>query len=189
MYRAVALYCLDHNVNLTDPNQVKSALEQINIDIQYPDKVFQILLNGEDVTKRIIKIDVSNIVSEVAALSQVRRKLVEIQKNLGANKGVIMDGRDIGTVVFPDAELKLFVTANIEVRTDRRFHELAEKNMPTERNIVQQNLIHRDHIDSTRADSPLRQADDAILIDNSYMTREEQLFLCEKLVHGVICDL
>ena len=188
MYRAVALYCLNHKVALSDPNMVKAALEQIHIDIQYPNNVFQILLNGQDVTQRIIKIDVSSIVSEVAALSQVRRKLVEIQKNLGAHKGVIMDGRDIGTVVFPEAELKLFVTANIDVRTDRRFKELAEKNMPTDRAEVRQNLIHRDNIDSTRADSPLRQAEDAILIDNSYMTREEQLFLCQKLVKAVISE-
>ena len=186
MYRAVALYFLNNDIHLDNSSQVQEALSQINIDIQYPNQVFQILLDGEDITQRIIKLDVSSIVSEVAAISQVRRKLVEIQKNLGRNKGVIMDGRDIATVVFPDAELKIFVTANIDVRTARRHKELQEKNMPTDILEVRKNLEHRDHIDSTRADSPLRQTEDAILIDTSYMTRAEQLFLCQKLVEETI---
>ena len=181
MYRAVALYCLDHNIDLQDPTQVSAALNNIDIKIHYPQGKFQIILDQVDITDRIIQLDVSSIVSEVATLSAVRRKLVEIQQQLGAQKGVVMDGRDIGTVVFPDAELKLFITANIDVRTERRFKELKDKNLPAPAAEVRKNLLSRDHIDSTRADSPLKMAEDAILIDNSYMDRPEQLYLALQL--------
>ena len=181
MYRAVSLYFLNNKVDISDPHQVQSALGEIHIAMENKNGSFKIDLNGTDVTNRIIQLDVSSIVSEVAALSVVRRKLVDIQKEQGIHKGVVMDGRDIGTVVYPTAELKLFVSAQIEVRTQRRYIELKEKNMETPYDDVRQNLLHRDHIDSTRADSPLRQAEDAILIDNSFMDREEQLYLCLKL--------
>lgn len=181
MYRAVCLYFLQNDINLSDKKQVSMALDQVNISMENNEGTFLIQLNGKDVTNRIIRLDVSSKVSEVAALSIVRRKLVEIQKLQGIHKGVVMDGRDIGTVVYPSAELKLFVTAEIEVRTQRRFIELKEKNMETPYDAVRQNLMHRDHIDSTREDSPLKQAEDAILLDNSFMNREEQLFLCLKL--------
>ena len=181
MYRAVCLYFLQNDINLSDKKQVSMALDQVNISMENNEGTFLIQLNGKDVTNRIIRLDVSSKVSEVAALSIVRRKLVEIQKQQGIHKGVVMDGRDIGTVVYPSAELKLFVTAEIEVRTQRRFIELKEKNMETPYDAVRQNLMHRDHIDSTREDSPLNQAQDAILLNNSFMNREEQLFLCLKL--------
>ena len=181
MYRAVCLYFLQNDINLSDKKQVSMALDQVNISMENNEGTFLIQLNGKDVTNRIIRLDVSSKVSEVAALSIVRRKLVEIQKQQGIHKGVVMDGRDIGTVVYPSAELKIFVTAEIEVRTQRRFIELKEKNMETPYDAVRQNLMHRDHIDSTREDSPLKQAEDAILLDNSFMNREEQLFLCLKL--------
>ena len=182
MYRAVALYFLENEIDLNKPNLVTEALEKIRIDIlSDADNLFRILLNDLDITDRIIHIDVSSIVSEVAALSEVRRKLVKIQKALGDKKGVVMDGRDIGSVVFPEAELKYFVTAHIDVRTQRRFLELEAKGMPTEKEVVRQNLIHRDQIDSTRKDSPLVQVEDAILIDNSFMNREEQLFIAKKI--------
>ncbi len=183
MYRAVSLYFLSNKVNIAEPHQVKSALEEVHIAMENKNGSFKIDLNGSDVTSRIIQLDVSSIVSEVAALSIVRRKLVDIQKQQGIRKGVVMDGRDIGTVVYPTAELKLFVTAQIEVRTQRRYIELKEKSMDSPYDAVRQNLLHRDHIDSTRADSPLRQAANAILIDNSYMDREEQLYLCLKLAN------
>ena len=186
MYRAVALYFLQKEIEIANSVKVEQALNNIEITLTNVSNQFAILLNGVDVTQRIINIDVSNIVSEVAALSIVRKKLVDIQQRQGANKGVVMDGRDIGTVVFPEAELKLFVTANIEVRTARRYLELKEKSMNTPFETVKQNLAHRDHIDSTRIDSPLKQAADAILIDNSYMDREEQLFLVFKLAEGKI---
>ena len=183
MYRAVALYYLENNIQPENKPEAIDALSRIHIELESNNNQFCIKLNGKDVTSRIVALDVSSIVSEVAAISEVRKKLVEIQKKVGENKGVVMDGRDIGTVVFPDAELKLFVTANLEVRTERRFLELEAKGMPTPRKDVMANLSHRDKIDSTRSDSPLIQAEDAILIDNSYMTKEEQLFLVEKLVN------
>jgi len=186
MYRAVALYIIQNDININDNEELTTALDNIHIDINYPDGSFQILLNEKDITKRIIAIDVSNIVSEVASKSMVRKKLVDLQQSLGQQKGVVMDGRDIATVVFPDAEVKLFVTANLDVRTTRRHKELSQKGMPTEYEEVKKNLHHRDHIDSTRDDSPLRQADDALLIDNSYMDREEQLFIAQKIIEDVL---
>lgn len=181
MYRAVALHLINKGISVTDHKSVLAVLDDIDITIAYPDGLFTIYLNAEDITQRIIQLDVSSIVSEVAAMSAVRTKLVQIQKSLGEKKGVVMDGRDIGTVVFPDAELKLFVTANLEVRTQRRYEELIAKGMPAPRKEVEDNLQHRDHIDSTRDDSPLRKAEDALLIDNSYMDRAEQLHLAQKL--------
>jgi len=186
MYRAVALYIIQNNINVNDNQELTTALDNIHIDIQYPDGSFQILLNKKDITKRIISIDVSNIVSEVASKSIVRKKLVDLQQSLGQQKGVVMDGRDIATVVFPDAEVKLFVTANLGIRTTRRHKELSEKGMPAEYEEVKKNLQHRDHIDSTRDDSPLRQAEDALLIDNSYMDREEQLYIAHKIIEDVL---
>ena len=183
MYRAVALKCLRTDTDPSDSEAMDALLAALDISISYPDGRFRIALDGEDITERIIQGDVSDIVSEVAAISSVRKKLVEIQKSLGAQKAVVMDGRDIGTVVFPQAELKLFITAALEVRAQRRFLELKEKGIPLSLDAVSQNLVHRDNIDSTRADSPLRQATDAIRIDNSYMSREEQLFLALKLAH------
>jgi len=182
MYRSVALYAIENNVDIEDARQLQDALTRINIDIKTENGNFHILLNGVDVTERIIAIDVSNIVSEVAAKSIVRHKLVKIQQDLGHSKGVVMDGRDIGSVVYPDAEVKLFVTANIDVRTKRRYDELISKNMTTPYEDVKINLAHRDHIDSTRDDSPLIQCDDAVLIDNSYMGLDEQLFVALKIV-------
>ena len=181
MYRAVALHLIQKEIAITDQDAIHGLLNETDIAIAYPDGLFTIYLNAEDVTQRIIKLDVSSIVSEVAAMSAVRTKLVQIQKSLGQNKGVVMDGRDIGTVLFPDAELKLFVTANIHIRTQRRYDELLNKGMPASLEDVQKNLQHRDHIDSTRADSPLRKAEDALLLDNSYMDRDEQLYLAKKL--------
>ena len=119
--------------------------------------------------------DVSGHVSYISAISAVRRKMVEYQRKLGEGKGVVMDGRDIGTVVFPDAEMKIFLTASPEVRAKSRYKELIEKGMPAELEEVRQNLEKRDHIDSNREDSPLKQADDAIVLDNSNMTVEEQM--------------
>ena len=186
MYRAVGLYFIENNVSLDNHDQIAQALDHVHITCQNNSNGFRLLLNGTDVTERIIRLDVSSIVSEVAALTIVRRKLVLLQQAQGNNKSVVMDGRDIGTVVFPDAELKLFVTANIDIRTQRRFLELEEKDMAAPYETVQKNLLHRDNIDSTRADSPLTQAEDALLIDNSYMGRAEQLFLAQKLAQEKI---
>ncbi len=186
MYRAVSLFVLENKIDISDNNQVISALDNINIEIEYPSGNFIIKLNGKDVTERIKQMDVSNIVSEVAAISRVRKKLVDLQQSLGKNKAVVMDGRDISTVVFPDAELKLFVTANIDVRAERRYLELNQKSIEVDIDEIKSNLKHRDHIDSSRKDSPLMQTEDAILIDNSYMSKEEQLDLVKKLALDLI---
>lgn len=186
MYRAIALYLIERDIAVENHALVKEALQHIRIDIDYPEGLFKIALNGTDVTERIKRMDVSAIVSEVATISAVRKKLVLIQQELGKTKGVVMDGRDIGTVVFPDAELKLFVTADLDTRAKRRFLELSEKGIESSMDEVRKNLEHRDHIDSTREDSPLVKATDAILIDNSLMSREEQLHLAKKLAAEVM---
>ena len=177
MYRAVTLYIIQNQIELSDTEAVKKMLDHIKIDLIPSRQRFRIDLGGVDVTERITHLDVSSQVSEVAALSAVRKRMVHIQQEIGKNKGVVMDGRDIGTVVYPAAELKLFVTANTEIRAMRRYNELKAKNIEGSLDEIKQNLSHRDHIDSTRLDSPLRQATDAVLIDNSFMSIEEQLFL------------
>ena len=186
MYRAIALYTINKQIDVKDIDTLVQALDDISIDISYPEGRFSIKLNDVEVTERIKNMDVSSIVSEVAAISEVRRKLVELQQQLGKSKRVVMDGRDIGTVVFPDAELKLFVTASLQVRAQRRYDELTNKGIEVTLEEVEQNLEHRDHIDSTREDSPLLQADDAILIDNSYLNKVQQLEKALDLANGVI---
>ena len=176
MYRAATLYFLDHQINLEDAAAIEAALQQINIHFELVDGVNHTFLNGVDVENAIRTLRVSQQVSPVATISAVRRKMVALQQALGAEGGIAMDGRDIGTVVFKDAELKLFLTASIEERTQRRLREWADKGITDiTSEEVAENLSSRDHIDSTREDSPLRQADDAIEIDNSLLTPEEQL--------------
>ena len=143
-------------------------------------------MNGRMIEDMIRRMDVSEHVSYIAAISAVRRKMVEYQRLLGKDKGVVMDGRDIGTVVFPDAAIKIFLTASLEVRAERRFRELIEKGMAAEFNEVLKNLEKRDQIDSNREDSPLKKADDAILLDNSEMTLEQQMVWFRNLYHNVI---
>ena len=172
MYRAVTLYLMENQVSLQDPQSLVQALGHITIEL---DQNGTIRLNGKDVTARIRQADVSGLVSEVAAVSAVRRQLVSLQKSYGIRGGIVMDGRDIGTVVFPNADLKIFLTADPEVRARRRYDELRERNTPLSFEEVVENLKHRDHIDSTREDSPLTQAKDAILVDNTEMDRESQL--------------
>ncbi|WP_207795856.1 (d)CMP kinase [Sphingobacterium haloxyli] len=175
MYRAVTLYFLRHNIDLTDTAEINAALEQIHIDfIPRTDKVC-ILLNGEDVSEEIRTMQVSEKVSEVSALKEVRHALVKQQQDLGKRRDIVMDGRDIGTTVFPDADLKIFMTASPDVRARRRLTELLAKGESVSIEEIRQNLSHRDHLDSTREESPLRQAEDAIVIDNSDLTQDQQL--------------
>ena len=134
----------------------------------------EIFLNGVNVENQIRTIQVSNLVSKIAAISQVRKKMVTIQKKIGKDKGVVMDGRDIGTVVFPDAELKLFMTSSAEIRAQRRYDELIAGGQKVSFEEVFSNVVERDRIDTSRADSPLIKAEDAIEIDNSHLTKEEQ---------------
>jgi len=177
MYRAVTLYFQRHQINYQDSTNVAEVLEDILIDFHPIDGKNHVFLNGEDVEDEIRTMAVSAEVSQVAALSPVRRALVAQQQRMGAAGGIVMDGRDIGTVVFPDAELKIFLTAEPEVRVERRYQELLQKNKPVTRAEVRENLKTRDRIDSTRADSPLSQAEDALVLDNSHFSQSEQLDL------------
>ena len=180
MYRAVTLYCLRNNliengkVNIpglrANLDKIK-VFFRLNDDTQHND----ICLNGENVEQEIRLLAVSQNVSPVAAVAEVRHLLVALQQKMGKTKGIVMDGRDIGTVVFPEAELKIFMTAQPDVRAKRRFDELTAKGENVSYEEIRANIIERDRYDETRAESPLRKADDAIVLDNSYMTREEQL--------------
>ena len=177
MYRAVALYFLENDILNSDAEQVELALTQIHLEFLKNNTTnrFEIYLNGKSVEQRIRQMDVATIVSEVASLSVVRKEFVKMQQNLGAQKGVVMDGRDIGTVVFPDAELKIFMTADVEIRAQRRFKELQAAGTAIQYEDVLENLSTRDRIDSSRVDSPLTLTDDYRLLDNSHVSPKEQL--------------
>ncbi len=179
MYRAVTYYFIIHQIDLQSSPQIEAALNNIQITFQQnsASNQAQTFLNGQSIEAQIRDKAVSDFVSQVSTLEKGRTFLVRQQQAMGRQKGVVMDGRDIGTVVFPDAELKLFVTADIDVRTQRRYAELQAKGIHTTYEEVKQNLLERDRIDSTREVTPLRQAEDAILLDTSNLTREEQLSL------------
>ena len=175
MYRAVTLYFLENGIDPDDPEAVDDALKRIEIRFLRMNGENHTFLNGRDVESDIRQMRVSAQVSKVSTVSAVRRAMVRQQQAMGAEKGIVMDGRDIGTVVFPQAELKLFMTADPDERTRRRYAELQARGVNISPEEVKANLLHRDQIDSTRADSPLRQADGAIVIDSTHLTREEQL--------------
>lgn len=177
MYRAVTVYFIDNYINITDPKQVNKALESIELEFERdPDgQDCEIFLNGINVATRIREMQVSEQVSQVSAISQVREKMVVQQRKMGKRKGVVMDGRDIGTVVFPDAELKIFMKADLNVRAARRQAELLERGHLVNLDEIKQNLVHRDKIDTTRKVSPLKQSDDAYVIDTTHMTFSEQV--------------
>lgn len=179
MYRAVTLYAMQNG--LIDEFEFNKAelinkLPTIQLKFEFnPQLGFaEMYLNDSNVEKQIRTLEVSSFVSQVAEVSEVRAMLVKLQKQMGKDKGVVMDGRDIGTVVFPDAEIKLFMSARADVRAQRRFDELSEKGQLVSYDRVLENVLQRDHIDTTREDSPLVKANDAIEIDNSELTREEQ---------------
>ncbi len=178
MYRAVTLYLMRHSVNLDDISQVKQALAQVTVEFDVNDAgASSVLLNGENVENEIRTIAVASKVSEVAKIQAVRDKLVFLQQQMGARKGVVMDGRDIGTVVFPDAELKIFMTASVEVRAQRRFAELVAKGDAVTLEEISANLKHRDAVDSSRENSPLTMTSDYRVLDNSEMDRDSQFAL------------
>lgn len=179
MYRAVTLFAMQQGIISTKHFNKKDLIDSIeNIHLSFKFNVnvgfAEVYLNEVNVEKEIRTLEVSNFVSKVAEVSEVRRKLVEQQQEMGMNKGVVMDGRDIGTVVFPNAELKLFMNASAETRAQRRFDELIKRGDSVTFDEILKNVEYRDHIDSTRDDSPLTKADDAIEIDNSNLTLEEQ---------------
>jgi cytidylate kinase len=177
MYRAVTLYFFEHNISLTNPKEISKALNEIQISFHYNPRTDQneTFLNGVNVEKEIRKMYISDRVSEVSALPEVRHAMVNQQQKMGRKKGIVMDGRDIGTRVFPEAELKLFMTADLNLRAIRRQQELLEKNQLVNLDEIRNNLEHRDRIDSGRKESPLRKAEDAIEIDTSFITIEEQV--------------
>ena len=185
MYRAITLYFLRNHVDWTNPKAVHKALQEITQEFVYNEKAKQseMHLNGENVEYVIRDLVVAEKVSEVAAVKEVREFAVAEQKKMGKKKGIVMDGRDIGTVVFPKAELKIFMTADNAVRVERRFNELYAKNPAITIEEVKANLEMRDYIDSHRAVSPLRQAKDALLLDNSNLTIRQQLEIALKWAH------
>ena len=177
MYRAITLYFLRNHLDWSKPKNVTHALEHINLDFQLNPGtgIADMYLNDENVELLIRDMLVNESVSDVAAIKEVREFAVDQQQKMGKRKGIVMDGRDIGTTVFPRAELKIFVTADPLVRVERRFKELFEKNPQITLEEVRSNLEMRDYIDSNREVSPLRKADDAIILDNTNLTRREQL--------------
>jgi cytidylate kinase len=179
MYRAITLYFIRHRIDVTNSNAVIEALTHIHLAFKLNEQTGRadMYLNNENVEEEIRGLEVSNNVSQVAALEPVRIFSVAQQQLMGTQKGIVMDGRDIGTAVFPEAELKIFVTASPEVRVERRYQELVAKDPAITKAEIQANLEMRDHIDSTREFSPLKQAHDALVLDNSNLTRDEQLEL------------
>lgn len=193
MYRAIALFAMQNNFISKDSLDTESLLKALpNIKLQFQFNAnlgyAEMYLNDSNVEKEIRTIEVSSFVSRIAEISEVRSKLVEQQQEMGINKGIVMDGRDIGTVVFTDAELKIFMTSSPETRAQRRYDELQAKGDVVSFEEVLQNVQERDYIDTHRTDSPLVMAEDAIEIDNSYLTREEQftavLELTEELINS-----
>lgn len=187
MYRAVTLFAMRNGVFDADDNVDEARLKALLPDVKLTfklnseTKLPEVCLNGECVERDIRTLEVSQHVSPIAALPFVREKLVEQQQAMGKEKGIVMDGRDIGTVVFPDAELKIFVTASAEIRAQRRFKELEAKGMPANFDEILQNVEQRDYIDTHRETSPLRQADDALVLDNSHLTiADQKVWLMEK---------
>jgi cytidylate kinase len=191
MYRGVTLFCHRNELVTSDSiqkSEIVNRLSEITISFKYDEELGKaaLLLNGENVEKEIRTLEISQLVSHVASIKEVREKLVEEQRKMGQNGGVILDGRDIGSVVFPNAELKLFVTANSDIRTQRRYEELLPSNPNIRFDDVKKNLLERDHIDSTREESPLIKTHDAIVLDNSEIGKNEQLMLVLGLVREIL---
>ncbi|MDD4148611.1 MAG: (d)CMP kinase [Bacteroidales bacterium] len=190
MYRAVTLFALQNNHIGQEFFNKKGLIDNLNkiaIHFEHDNNFNPVtFLNNHNVENEIRQISVSSFVSEVSAVAEVRERMVSLQRKLSENNGVVMDGRDIGTVVFPNAELKLFITADIDIRAKRRFDELIMQNNDIDYETVKQNLVQRDNYDKSRETSPLRQAKDAILIDNSNLTKTEQLSIALKLAKKVI---
>ena len=187
MYRAFTLFCLDEGIvdsGHVDEKRLKQSLEGVDIDF-VPDEepgTYLIRLNGKIVEDRIRSMNVSQYVSPVSRIGEVREKMVRLQRSIGEQGGVVMDGRDIGTVVFPDADIKIFMTADRRIRAQRRFQELQQKGVKASMDEVEHNLMERDHIDETREISPLKKAEDAVLLDNSFLTVEEQMVWFQNLL-------
>jgi cytidylate kinase len=191
MYRAVTLYALEHGAIVDGKvaeDRVVALLPDVNISFRFNAErgASDAYVNGERVEDKIRSIEVSNMVSHVSSIAQVREKLVAMQQQMGRARGVVMDGRDIGTVVFPDAELKIFMTADAQVRAERRYAELKAKGDDVTMEEILENVISRDKADMTREISPLRQAEDAVVLDNSHMSVEEQMAWFMERYEGIV---
>lgn len=182
MYRAITYFFIKNDIDINDKDEISQALSKIKIEFKNVNGVVNTFLNGENIEEQIRSIEVANYVSKIAEIPEIRKNLVAQQQAMGKEKGIIMDGRDIGTVVFPNAELKIFLTASQDVRTQRRLAEMKAKNIQITYEDVRDNLLKRDKIDSERSDSPLKQAQDAILIDNSALSIDDVADLIEKKV-------
>jgi len=191
MYRAITLFALRKGFVVggkADASLIEEHLPEVNLDFRFNNKtsIYETFLGEENIEKAIRSMEVSENVSEVSKIKVVRTWLVGLQRKLGEIKGIVMDGRDIGTVVFPNAEIKLFMTASLEVRAERRFKELQEKGIPVSMSDIIENLSQRDYTDQNRAESPLRKASDAIVLDNSDMTPDQQMTWFKKLLEKYI---
>lgn len=188
MYRAVTLYCLENNINIDDKKAIVEALPNIHLRFAYNELTgkSEIMLNGEFVEDKIRTMTVNQHVSIVSAIPEVRHFLVKQQQAMGKNKGIVMDGRDIGTTVFPEAELKIFMIADMEVRAKRRRLEMLAKGEDAPLETIIQSLKQRDYLDTTRDESPLRKANDAIVIDTSSITMEEQVDKIVEMANEVV---
>jgi CMP/dCMP kinase len=188
MYRAITLYFLRNHIDWTDATEVENALKEIHLHFECNEKtgLSEIFLNDENVEYLIRDLIIADKVSDIAAIASVRTAAVALQQKMGEKKGIVMDGRDIGTTVFPDAALKFFMTADIAVRVERRFKEMFEKNPNISLEDVMNNLEMRDYIDSHREVSPLKKADDAIILDNTNLDMDEQLKLALQFVYDIL---
>lgn len=182
MYRAVALYFLRNNIDLINHDQIAEALKEIHLNFHSRDYQTHITLNDEEVSDEIRLMPVSETVSAVSAIREVRKEMVKQQQRMGKSKNIVMDGRDIGTAVFPNAPIKIFMTADPKVRAERRYKEMLPKNPDITLEEVFENIAHRDYQDTTRTESPLVRAEDAIILDNTNLTPDQQLdFALEKV--------
>lgn len=189
MYRAVTLYCMRRNyisINGLNTPAITSELKDIHIDFVYnPDlNEFETFLNSENVEKEIRNMEVTSHVSRISQIPEVRFRMVELQRQIGISKGIVMDGRDIGTVVFPDADIKIFMTASVDIRAKRRYNELKNKGINIDPEEIKRMIIARDIADENRDISPLRRADDAIILDNSRMTVDEQMIWIKNIIQN-----
>ena len=175
MYRAVTLYFLRNDTDLNNHDLIIDALQHIDLNFHSRDYQSHILLNGEEVSEEIRQMPVSENVSRISAIKEVRQAMVRQQQKMGKSKNIVMDGRDIGTVVFPHAQVKLFMTADPKIRAERRYKELIANGEDVSLEEIFENLAHRDYQDTTREESPLTRAEDAIILDNTNLTEEEQL--------------
>ncbi|OFY68017.1 MAG: cytidylate kinase [Bacteroidetes bacterium RBG_13_43_22] len=191
MYRAVTLYCMRRNFagsGITDEAGIVSELKDIHIEFVYNPDIgeYETFLNSENVEREIRGIEVSAQVSRISQIPEVRYRMVELQRQIGVFKCIVMDGRDIGTIVFPDADLKIFMTASVDIRAKRRFDELKAKGLNIDFDEIRRNIVARDITDENRDISPLRKAEDAIVLDNSRMTVEEQMAWVRRIIEEKI---